>query len=159
MKAKVIFIIFSVSLIIGSLMMMTSCDPPSLQITYPVKNINTSQDYEINSQNKYKITVKFNREVDVSTVIVGKTFKLITELANNADGNITWSNGNKTLVFISVLEVTQLNDFDPDAFFSIKLIGSDVGDGAIKDTDGIHLDGDGDGNDGGDYKFDFTTIG
>lgn len=152
MKLKLILLFIAIT------MLCISCSS-TLRVVFPVPTVNTVVDYKVTPDNKYEITVKFNRPIDINTVVVGMTFKLVTEVDSNADGVITWYNRNKTAVFISDKEYTDLGVWDPDSFFNIVLIGSDDGQGAIKDTNGVHLDGDGDGNDGGNFSFDFTTIG
>lgn len=138
------------------LMMFAAC--PTLQVITPAANQISSQEFKIVGD-KIQVTVTFNKDVDINTIVVGKTFIFISEKDNNAQGTIVPGSNNKTIIFTSLKTTKDLFDFNPDGSFSIKLIGSDTGNGAIKGPDGKHLDGDKDNNDGGDYKTSFVLLG
>lgn len=138
------------------LMMISAC--VTLQVTSPAANQTSSQDFKIVGD-KIQITVTFNKDVDINTIVVGKTFLFNTEKEKNAQGTILPGIDKKTIIFLSAKKATELLIYDSDGNFSIKLIGSDTGNGAIKGTDGKHLDGDRDKNDGGDYQTSFVHVG
>lgn len=104
------------------------------------------------------IQVVFNAAVDRSTVIAGRTVFLKTTKDPNAAFNIAWNDDRRfTLTTIKVSE--DLLFPHPDDGFTLTLIGTDAGQGVIRDTSGKALDGDYNGTPGGDYKIVFTLIG
>ncbi|MFA5974437.1 MAG: hypothetical protein WC780_18955 [Lentimicrobiaceae bacterium] len=146
----------TVLLTLGVALLCFSCST-TLKVVSPKANQTSSQEFALDGGH-IKITVTFNKDVDPSTVVVGKTFILQTEKDPNATGSLNWPNG-KTVIFLTTKTTSDLLDYNPDGSFSLKLIGSDTGNGAIKDKGGKHLDGDSDGADGGDYKTSFVNIG
>lgn len=105
------------------------------------------------------IEVTFNRGVDRSTVIVGKTLVLKTQQDPHAHVSLTWSENATSLSLRTTKVVEDLLKFDPDGHFTLTLIGTDTGEGAVTDRNGHPLDGESDGVDGGDYQTSFTLVG
>ncbi len=116
-----------------------------------VTNLVNSQDFKLVG-GKIQITVKFNKDVNIATVIPKSTFKVKMETNPNADGTITWS-GNRTLIWTSSRNYHDLCVFDSDCFFTLTITDS------VKDTGGGRLDGDKNGAAGGDFNHNFTIIG
>lgn len=119
----------------------------------------SSSDYTLDNNDHISIEIVFNHVVDQNTVVVGKTLILETEKKPNAGGTLSWSADGKTATFVSADSADDLLIFDSDGFFTLHLIGTDTGDGVIKDQPGKVLDGDADGTDGGDYKTTFVLVG
>ena len=71
-------------LFLGLALLCTSC-VKTLQVVSPKANQTTSQEFAIDG-GFIKLTVIFNKEVDSGTVVVGKTFILVTEKDLNATG-------------------------------------------------------------------------
>jgi hypothetical protein len=133
---------------------------PPLTVVYPTGTGGScSQEYSIDNQNHLVVTVKFNKPVDTGTVIVGKTLILDAEKDHNAGGTITWSSDHKELTFRTTKKAGDLLIFDPDGFFKVRLVGTNAGQGVIKDTDGKALDGDNNGTYGGNREIGFCLIG
>ncbi len=129
-------------------------------VTYPKALQTSSQQYRITDDGRISIDIHFNKQYDPNTVVVGKTLILVTEKDANAAG--TWiplSTEGTTIRFTTTKKIGDLLIHDPDGFFTLKLIGSDTGNGAIKSEAGRHLDGDRNHVDGGDYKTTFSHVG
>jgi hypothetical protein len=126
------------------------------QVVFPTALQTTSQDFQLTGD-KIVITVVFSKAVDLSSLVAGTNVILVTEVDTNA--NITIAAGTTTadIVITSVDDYGDLLDFNPDGFFSLRLLGS--GTSPIMSSDGDTLDGDGDGTDGGDYLTGFVVIG
>lgn len=133
-----------------------SCDP--LNVVFPKANQVTSQDFSIQDTHLI-IKVIFDQPVDQSSVIVGKTFVVETEKDPNAAGTLTWTADSKTVTYRSTKNYFDLLIFDSDGAFTLKLIGTDTGKGAIKSIGGAFLDGDNDMSSGGNYSTSFNLIG
>ena len=110
--------------------------------------------------NQIKITVVFSSPVNRASVVQGKTLFLLTSKDPNAAGTVSnWSIDNKSFTFITTKTWDALLFPHPDDVFTLKIIGTDVGQGAVVSTANEALDGDYDGNPEGDYKMTFTLIG
>ncbi|MFQ5806043.1 MAG: hypothetical protein ACE5I3_06305 [Phycisphaerae bacterium] len=136
-----------------ALCVMAGCP---FRVIFPTAMQTTSQDYEIDNS-KIKITVVFNKAVDMSSLVAGTNVILVTEKDANADINITAGTTPADVVITSVDDYGDLLTFDPDGFFTLRLRGS--GANPIESSDGDILDGDGDGAAGGDYQTSFALIG
>ncbi|HEX5654018.1 MAG TPA: hypothetical protein VFX58_13145 [Chitinophagaceae bacterium] len=130
----------------------------TFRVVSPKAFQSSSQDFDA-SDGFITITVTFNEDVDKNTVVIGKTFILVTEKVPNAPGAFIPTPDPRKLIFKTTSKVSDLLTFDPDGFFSLKMIGSDTGDGAIKTVNGRHLDGDGNNTNGGDYSTSFVIVG
>lgn len=110
--------------------------------------------------NHIKITVVFNSPVNRASVVPGKTLILLTSKDPNAGGMVgNWSMDNKSFTFETNKQWDALLSPHPDDSFTLRIIGTDVGQGAVVNSANEALDGDYDGNPGGDYKMTFTLIG
>jgi hypothetical protein len=136
-----------------SAIMMAGC---TFQVLFPVAMQTSSQDFEIDGS-KIKIRVTFTRAVDMSSLVAGTNVILVTEQDANADINITSGSTAADIVITSVADNGDLLTFDPDGFFTLRLVGS--GASPIQSSDGEALDGDSDGSAGGDYETTFVLIG
>ncbi|MEW5804382.1 MAG: cohesin domain-containing protein [bacterium] len=139
-----------------------SClDEPAQPVTVlsPARGMTSSQEFSIDNQNHIVIKVTFSDPVQTATVVVRKTLILDAEKDHNAAGTISWSSDRKELTFRTTNTVSNLLQFNPDGFFSLQLIGTDTGNGAIKDDNGNPLDGDENGTYGGNYTTGFCLIG
>lgn len=125
-------------------------------VVFPKALQTTSQNFEIDG-GKLKITVAFSGAVDMSSLVAGTNVILVTEKDANASINITSGTTTADIVITSVADYGDLLTFDPDGFFSLKLLGS--GTSPIKNTSAESLDGDGNGAAGGDYETTFVLIG
>ena len=142
-----------------SIVLFPSCNG-AMVVTYPDALQVGSQQYRITSDGEISIDIHFNQPYDPETIVVGKTLILVTEKDLNAAGNwIPLSAEGEVIRFTTTMTIGDLLIHDPDGFFTLKLIGSDAGDGAIKSKSGRHLDGNRDGTDGGDYETTFSHVG
>jgi hypothetical protein len=103
------------------------------------------------------ITVTFNRPVDPTTVVPAVTIYFEGDAISQ--GTVSFTNQNKTLTFTTTDEIGDLGTFSPDFNFDFFLIGTDVGSGFITDENGMVLDGDEDGEAGGDYELNLIILG
>jgi len=100
---------------------------------------------------RLQVKIQFNQPVNRSTLVLGKTFILTTENHDTVRGSLYWSADSRSVTFRSAMSLKQLFTFDPDGHFYLKIIGTDTGNGAVKDRAGEFLDGDGDDVQGGNY--------
>ncbi len=136
-----------------SLCVMGGCP---FQVAFPTALQTSSQDYQI-SGGKIQINVAFTDAVDMSSLVAGTNVILVTEQDANADITIAAGATAVDIVITSVADNGDLLIFDPDGFFTLRLLGS--GASPIMSTAGETLDGDGDGLDGGNYETRFVLIG
>jgi hypothetical protein len=127
-----------------------------LQVALPAG----SQDYIIDPvTGRISINIAFNQAADSTTIKVGQTLILNTSQYPNAAGTYTPSAGGAQGVFTTSLDVDQLLFQQPDAEFILTLLGTNRGSGVVKDLAGNALDGDGDGQPGGDFSMTFVRVG
>ena len=103
------------------------------------------------------ISVTFNRGVDISTVKPAQTIYFEGDAISA--GNVEFSNENKTVTFTTTDQLSDFGTFEGNIYFDFLLIGDDAGDGVITDSNGMVLDGDKDGESGGDYVLNLYIIG
>lgn len=118
-------------------------------------------------QYKVVVTISFNRAVDqtsvsaLGTVIIGLKGMSDGRTVSNIAGTFQVSGDSKTVVFISDQTLGKL--INPGAGenvqYSITVVGTDVGAGAVTDSTGEALDGDKDGQPGGDYNETIEVVG
>ncbi|MBI3707130.1 MAG: hypothetical protein HY246_05565 [Proteobacteria bacterium] len=111
--------------------------------------------YAPDAQGYLKITLKFSKSVDPSTVVVGKTLVIDTPLDHAAGGAILWlSNERDGLMFVAAKPRAQLFPPGKDNIdFKLILRGNDhQGSGVIRATDGSVLHGQRGGLQEGDYQ-------
>jgi hypothetical protein len=102
------------------------------------------------------ITVNFNRPVDPATVVPVQT--IYFEGDDISQGTVAFTNGDRTITFTTTDEVTDFGTLSGDIHFDFLLIGDDTGNGAISDENGMILDGDEDGVEGGNYELNLYII-
>ncbi len=126
------------------------------QVVFPTAMQTTSQDFQLVG-GKIQINVAFSGTVSMSSLVAGTNVILVTE--NDANANITIAAGATAadIVITSVDDAGDLLNYDPDGFFSLRLLGS--GTSPITNTSGEALDGDGNGSAGGNYETGFVIIG
>jgi hypothetical protein len=122
--------------------------PPPLQIG--------SQDFSITDDNRVRITVQFNKAVDLASIAIPQAF---IEFEGNVLADIVVVAGDVAAEahIETVLDVGQLCTFDPDCSFTLFLHGSAAS--PVMSTSGEALDGNGDGEAGGTYETGFIIIG
>lgn len=103
------------------------------------------------------ITINFNRPVDPTTVVPAMTIYFEGDAISQ--GTVTYTNQNKTLTFTTTDEIGDFATISGNIYFDFFLIGDDVGNGFITDDNGMVLDGDEDGEAGGDYELNLYIIG
>jgi len=103
------------------------------------------------------ISVTFNRAVDASSVVGALTIYFEGDAISQ--GTVAFSNENKTVTFTTTDQVYDFATISGDAYFDFFLIGDDVGNGVITDSNGMVLDGDEDGAASGDYELNLYIIG
>jgi len=103
------------------------------------------------------ISVTFNRPVDLNSIIPATTVYFEGDAISQ--GTVVFSNGNKTITFTTTDEVGDFATISGSAFFDFLLIGTDAGDGVVTDSNGMVLDGDEDGEAGGNYELNLYIIG
>jgi hypothetical protein len=116
-----------------------------------------SQQYRVNDDDQIEITVTFNRAVDPDILKPGVNVILETEEDENAEIGITPGLTSSQVIITSEEPYMDLLVFDPDGFFSLRLLGS--GDNPIRSAKGMLLDGDKDGRPGGVYSTTFIFPG
>ena len=105
-----------------------------------------------------KVNFTFNRPVNVATLVGGQTV-YIQSGVNIVSGGITYDTETNTATFTSTQPIGDWCSFSPDCTFSFVVVGTDAGQGAVTDADGMHLDGDEDDTPGGNYELTLTVIG
>jgi hypothetical protein len=145
-------------IIAASLSMLYSC---TFQIASPKPSDpaeNTSGP-PVNADGHLVITLKFTDPVDINSVVFDKTFFLDFSKKPGAHASFNWSADAKTLTITTDDQRSDLVSLLPDGGFTVRLIGTDKGNGTVKSTNGVILDGDYDGKPGGDYIKVYRIIG
>jgi len=94
---------------------------------------------------RFSITVRFNTDMDRSTVIAGGTVVLDFPKAANAPGHITWINDREFTWVQQSNDRFDICKYDPDCEFKLTLTDG------IRSKEGLMLDGDNDNRQGGAY--------
>jgi hypothetical protein len=138
-------------------------EPPPITVIYPAPYPAGMFDYEGTFGSPLRLTVEFSWAVDVASVIPQKTLFLRTSKITNAPGTVvgvaTSQGGFSAILFTTTNLMDDLLRPRPDDAFTLTLIGTDHGGGAIVDERGWPMDGDADGVPGGDFTTTFTVIG
>jgi len=103
------------------------------------------------------ITVTFNRPLDISSVKPTQTIYFEGDAISQ--GTVEFSNQNKTVTFTTTDAIADFGTFSHDVYFDFLLIGDDAGNGTITDSNGMILDGNEDGDNGGNYILNLYIIG
>lgn len=152
-KRQLVLLILSANLLASCAVNLVVLTPNPTNATAQVNG------YSMDNAGHYIIVVKFNMAVDPSTVMVGKTLNLRFAKDPNATAALSWSATNDQLTITTTKTRDELNLFHPDDAFTVTLIGTDAGNGAVKSKSGKILDGDYQGGAGGNYVMSFTLIG
>ncbi len=108
---------------------------------------------------KVAVAITFNRAVDESSISAPGTLQidvrgsLTGNTASTLPGTVQFSGDSKTAVFISDETLADLIDYQEGetVHYTITVIGTTTGSG-VADSNGMALDGDADGNPGGNYS-------
>lgn len=103
------------------------------------------------------ITINFNRAVDPGTVAPSQTIYFEGDIKTS--GTVEYSNQNRTLTFTTTEVAGDLGSFSPNLYFDFFLIGEGAEGHVITDSNGMVLDGDEDGEAGGNYELNLYIIG
>jgi hypothetical protein len=103
------------------------------------------------------ISVTFNRPLDLNSVKPAQTIYFEGDAIS--EGTVSFSNENKTVTFTTTDQVSAFGTYSGNVYFDFMLIGDDAGNGTITDSNGMVLDGDEDGESGGDYVLNLYIIG
>lgn len=122
-------------------------EPIFLHVEYPQH----SQHFKIEGK-KIILTVRFNAPVDPASVIPGQTVRVAFPKNQNAAGTLVWVNP-REFTWTAGANMHDICKFTPDCSFKLTL--SDT----IKTKGGTRLDGDKNGQAGGDYTMIYTIIG
>ena len=132
-------------------------NPPFVVVSPDQSDYFSASAFTTDGNGHLVMTVTFNRPVDINSVKPGQT--IYFEADAISQGTVEFSNDNKTVTFTTTDKVSDLGTFSPDLYFDFLLIGDDAGNGTITDSNGIILDGDEDGESGGDYELNLIMIG
>lgn len=129
------------------------CPGDAFQVIFPTN----SQDFAIGGSDQLVMTVRFDSDVDMSSLVAGTNVILNTDTVMNANITITAGATANEIVITSDDTISNLLTFDPDGLFSLTLKGS--GANPILSVDGIPLDGDLNGFSGGDFVIQYILLG
>jgi len=120
-----------------------------------------SKTFSVDLMGYIQISVTFDRPFDVSSVLSGQT--IYFEGNAISAGGITFSEENTKLTFISAEPYPTFSSGSGGLAyfiypFNFVLVGDDAGNGVILDSNGMALDGDGDGIPGGDYVLGLSVM-
>ncbi|GAB1258252.1 hypothetical protein NBRC116494_27540 [Aurantivibrio plasticivorans] len=103
---------------------------------------------------KAVLTVRFNIAMDPSSFVLGDNVT-VTGAGGNGTGTMSWSHGNRQLIFTTVEDFTTLSPC-----FSGGLEYTIMGDGdnPVLDNQGNPLDGDRNGLPGGDFQITYDIV-
>lgn len=153
-------------LLVGLLFIVVSCEPAGFHVTKVSLKAPAwvpPADYTY----KVVVTISFNRPVDKNTFKAPGTVTINLKglssggFALNIDGSFQFSKDLKTAVFISKDTLADLINPQPgeNVQYTIMVVGTDVGLGAVTDSNGEALDGDKDGKPGGNFITTLEAIG
>lgn len=141
---------------LGLVFLLTACTP-GFQVQSPEPMQTSSQDFEIADDDTLEIEVTFTEPVDLSSIEPRINARLEMETDANASFTVSAGDNDSTVILRTTSEYPPLCVFDADCFFSLHLQGS--GESPVESADGVALDGDEDGEPGGDYETTFVLIG
>ena len=121
--------------------------PRIVQVNYP----SNSQHFAVTG-GVYTLTVRFSADVDRASVVAGQSVRVDFPKLANAPGQITWVNDHE-FTWTSVGAIHDLCKFTPDCSFKLSLTD------AITAKGGAKLDGDKNGQPGGNFSLVLTLIG
>ena len=117
------------------------------------ETISPSATFEVDTGGYVHISIAFNRALDVSSIVSEQT--IYFEGSSAAPGDISISEDRMTLDFVSNEIFSTFGSETAGAsytvyLFNLVMLGDDDGNGAVLDSNGMPLDGDEDGQAGGD---------
>lgn len=123
------------------------------------ETINPSATFEVDAAGYVHVSLTFNRAMDVSSIISGQT--IYFEGSTVSAGNISISEDQRTLDFVSTEVFSSFGAETAGAsytvyLFNLILLGDDAGNGAVRDGNGMPLDGDEDGLAGGNLLLELS---
>jgi hypothetical protein len=135
---------------------------PSVYVRFAegYETINPSATFAVDTEGYVHISITFNRAMDVSSIVSEQT--IYFEGSTVAPGTISISEDQRTLDFVST-EIfssfgTQMSGASYTAYlFNLIMLGDDAGNGAVLDSNGMSLDGDEDGEEGGDLVLELSV--
>lgn len=140
----------------GSCQQQLNCNP--FYVQSPAANQSFSQDFSVNANDQIVITVDFNQAVDPTTLVMGENFNFSASgFAGLIPGVTTWNSDYTTVTFVSGPSYPNFCSFNPSCEFTLVIIGTGVN--GVKDASGCNLDGDNDGNPGGNWTTTFGLLG
>lgn len=102
---------------------------------------------------KFKLTIRFNTDMDRSSVIAGGTLMINFPKAANANGTIHWNSDRELTWTHQSPSRFSLCIYDPDCEFELILKDN------IRSKQGINLDGDNDNKPGGNFSLWMIDLG
>lgn len=145
---------------------------PLQVLTPPPSNMPDGVNFSLDATWHCTVTITFNRPVDESSVVLGKTFFFSGSKipsGSSASGTptgtptspFTWSPDGTKMTFVTQDPLDQIVSLGEAAFFSVRLVGQPgAGEGVVRDgATGQPLDGNGDGTPGDDYEHTFVIVG
>ena len=123
-------------------------------VTFPRYLDYSFSDFTLLSDQRVRITVDFNIQMDPSTFVNGSTF-VVSGSGGTATGTFTWSNGNTRLLFITNETFPSLA---PCFSGGLQLIIYGNGPSPAEDTQGKAIDGDKNGKSGGNFVVTFDIV-
>lgn len=124
------------------------------------ETISPSATFAVDSEGYVHISIIFNRAMDVSSIVSEQT--IYFEGSTVAPGTISISEDQTSLDFVST-EIfsafgTQTSGASYTAYlFDLIMLGDDAGNGAVLDSKGMELDGDEDGEAGGNLVLELSV--
>ena len=118
------------------------------------QTITPSATFGVDTAGYVHITIHFNRPVDVSSIISGETIYFEGETVS--PGELSFSEDKLSLTCTSTEIFENFGTISGSAsytvyIFDFVLVGEDLGDGLVLDSNGMPLDGDEDGMAGGNF--------
>lgn len=127
---------------------------PNAHINSPNANQTFSQEYQINSSNQVVITVEFSAPIDPNTVVYGSSISLLsTPSGTLIPGTLSWNSNHTQLTFTSTNDFGSFCNFSPNCIFTLNMTDS------IISKQGCAIDGNGNGEEGGDFTTSFGILG
>ena len=136
----------------------TGCPLTTFYVTYPTN----SQHFTVDAGDHLVMTVRFSRDVDLSTLKAGSNVTVDTDTTTNAAITIVAGATANEIVITTTDTVANLLVFDSDGFFTLKIFGTaDIPNKitAVTDTGGLALDGDKNDVDGGNWWNEYFLLG
>lgn len=142
--------------VIGEFSEVMPATPPV--VIAPVANQTASTDYTLAPSNRLSVRISFDRPMNTTTVIPGATLVFfIPDLSQELPGTISWQSDSSFTYLSDPLPNFCLlpNDYN----LQLIIVGNTTAPlPTVADTQGIALDGDQDGNAGGNFTTQFLLV-